>query len=153
MAAKVYVDTSVIGGILDPEFQFITRRFFRLCFGGHYKAVVSNVVSDEISFAPEPVQRFFNRLGHVADAVSITPEATLLAHRYLRHGKFSPRLEIDCTHVALATLNHIGIIASWNFKHIVNLDRIRVFNSVNSKLGYPLLEIRSPRDLLYEEDI
>jgi hypothetical protein len=40
------------------------------------------------------------------------------------------------------------VLTSWNFKHIVNLDRIKEYNSVNYRLGYPMIEIRSPKDLL-----
>jgi len=42
-------------------------------------------------------------------------------------------------------------MVSWNFKHIVNLNRIRLYNSVNLKIGYPMIDIRSPREVLYEE--
>jgi hypothetical protein len=42
----------------------------------------------------------------------------------------------------------VTVLTSWNFKHIVNLDRIRKYNSVNIENGYNILEIRSPRDIL-----
>ena len=54
----------------------------------------------------------------------------------------------DCRHIALATINKVDVLASWNFKHIVNLDRIKGYNSVNLKLGYQMIEIRSPKDLI-----
>jgi hypothetical protein len=35
----------------------------------------------------------------------------------------------------------------------VNLDRIKGYNSVNLRLGYSMIEIRSPKDLIkYGED-
>jgi hypothetical protein len=43
-------------------------------------------------------------------------------------------------------------LVSWNFKHIVNYDKIRLFNSVNLKLGYPEIDIRSPQELINYED-
>ena len=56
-------------------------------------------------------------------------------------------------HIALATINKVDVLASWNFKHIVNLERIKGYNSVNLRNGYQMLEIRSPKDLLrYEND-
>jgi hypothetical protein len=42
----------------------------------------------------------------------------------------------------------VAVLTSWNFKHIVNLDKIRKYNSVNIEQGYKILEIRSPRDIL-----
>jgi hypothetical protein len=50
--------------------------------------------------------------------------------------------------VAMATIHKVDVLASWNFKHIVNLDRIKGYNAVNSRLGYSILEIRSPKDLM-----
>jgi len=55
-------------------------------------------------------------------------------------------------HIALATLNNVDVLASWNFKHIVNLNRIRLYNSINLKLGYRMIEIRTPREILELSD-
>jgi hypothetical protein len=51
-----------------------------------------------------------------------------------------------------STIHRVDVLASWNFRHIVNLDRIKGYNSVNYRLGYPMIEIRSPKDLLHYED-
>jgi hypothetical protein len=53
--------------------------------------------------------------------------------------------------MAIATVERVDILVSWNFKHIVNINRIHLLNSVNLKLGFPILEIRSPREILDEE--
>ena len=58
----------------------------------------------------------------------------------------------DCVHIALATINRADVLISWNFKHIVNLKRIHGYNAVNLKLGYPILEIRSPKEIIDYED-
>ena len=77
-------------------------------------------------------------------------EADELAFQYISEGKLSKKLLIDARQIAIASINKIDIIVSWNFKHIVNLDRIKLYNSVNLKNGYPLIEIRSPRDIIHE---
>ena len=59
---------------------------------------------------------------------------------------------MDAQHIALASVVRADVLVSWNFKHIVNLNRIRLYNSVNMKLGYPLIDIRSPREVLNEKD-
>lgn len=46
--------------------------------------------------------------------------------------------------------NKVDILVSWNFKHIVNLNRIRLYNATNLKYGYQILEIRTPREILNE---
>ena len=48
----------------------------------------------------------------------------------------------------MATINKVDVLASWNFKHIVNLARIKGYNAVNLRLGYQMIEIRSPKDLI-----
>lgn len=54
----------------------------------------------------------------------------------------------DAQHIAVATINEAGVLVSWNFKHIVNLQRIRTYNQVNERQGYRPLEIRTPREVL-----
>jgi hypothetical protein len=50
------------------------------------------------------------------------------------------------------TINKVDILASWNFKHIININRIRGYNGVNLKKGYATLEIRNPRELIDYEN-
>jgi len=52
----------------------------------------------------------------------------------------------------MATINKIDVLVSWNFKHIVNLKRIRGYNAINILNGYPTIEIRSPKDIIDYED-
>lgn len=80
-----------------------------------------------------------------------TPDAYELAEAYLAHGIVGPGSRSDALHVALATIGRVDVMVSWNFKHIVNLNRIRLFNAVNLEQGYGLIEIRTPMEVLYEE--
>jgi len=73
-----------------------------------------------------------------------------IARHYIEEGVVSEEYLVDAQHIAIATVSRVDVLVSWNFKHIVNLSKIRVYNSVNLKYGYPLLEIRSPREVLYE---
>ena len=58
---------------------------------------------------------------------------------------------IDAQHIAIATINRVDVLVSWNFKHIVNLRRIQLYNATNLKYGYALIEIRSPREVIDEK--
>jgi hypothetical protein len=82
------------------------------------------------------------------ERVHLTPEAIKLADAYILEKVVGKTSIEDCRHIALATISRVDVLASWNFKHIVNLDRIKGYNSVNLKLGYPIIEIRSPKDLV-----
>ena len=81
----------------------------------------------------------------------LSDEAIALAEAYIREGAAQETNRADALHIALATVNRVDVVASWNFKHIVKLSRIRAYNAVNLKLGYPALEIRSPLEVYYEE--
>jgi hypothetical protein len=82
------------------------------------------------------------------ERINLVPEAIQLADAYIAEKVVGKTSLEDCRHIALATLNRVDVLASWNFKHIVNLDRIKGYNSVNLRLGFSMIEIRSPKDLI-----
>ncbi len=83
--------------------------------------------------------------------VPLTDEAIQLANQYIEAKAVTMKFHEDALHIAIATVNHVSVLVSWNFKHIVNIDRIRKYNAVNLRYGYSLLEIRNPRDILTSE--
>ena len=85
--------------------------------------------------------------------VVLTEIAESLAQNYIDDRVVGARHIVDAQHIALASVERVGVLVSWNFQHIVNIDRIHAFNSVNLKLGYPMLEIRSPREVIHEKEI
>ncbi len=97
--------------------------------------------------------RYVNYSTDKFERIKFTEEAALLADTYIKEKVVDRTSLEDCRHIALATINKVDVLASWNFKHIVNLDRIKGYNSVNLRLGYSIIEIRSPKDLVnYGDD-
>ncbi len=86
------------------------------------------------------------------EMLQITAEAISLANSYITENVVGKTSFDDCLHIALATIHKVDILVSWSFKHIVNVYRIRGYNSVNLRLGYSTLEIRSPKDIINNED-
>ena len=84
--------------------------------------------------------------------IETNDEAVELAAQYIAEGVVGQTSFADCLHIALATIKRADYLISWNFKHIVNVLRIRGYNSINIKNGYKELEIRSPRDFMIYED-
>ncbi len=80
--------------------------------------------------------------------MTITEQVNILADKYLSENVVGKTSRPDCLHIAIATLNNADLLASWNFKHIVNITKIRGYNGVNHMLGYKMLEIRTPREIL-----
>jgi hypothetical protein len=81
------------------------------------------------------------------ELAGISVEAEELAASYIREGAVGANMRADALHIALAFVAKVDVLVSWNFRHIVNLKRIHAYNAVNLKRGYPLLEIRSPREV------
>jgi hypothetical protein len=80
-------------------------------------------------------------------------EVIALATEYNTEKVVGQASDADCFHIALATINRAYFLVSWNFKHIVNIERIRGFNSITLKNGYKQLKIRSSREFeKYEDD-
>jgi len=152
MKQRVYVDTSVIGGCEDEEFSKWSIQLFEEFRQGLRIAVISDLTRRELEGAPKNVKRALLSLPDASvENVFLTEEAEALALNYIDDGVVSHRHIADAQHIAIASVERVDILVSWNFQQIVNLDRIRAFNSVNLKLGYPILEIRTPREVVHEE--
>jgi hypothetical protein len=153
MKKKIYIDTSIVGGYFDEEFKEATIQLFRQFENQEIKFVVSDLLDLELINAPERVRNLLLKYPPTNfERIELTEEAIVLADRYITENVVGKTSREDCRHIALATINKVDVLASWNFKHIVNLDRIKGYNSVNLKLGYSMIEIRSPKDLLNYED-
>ena len=152
MIFRVYIDTSVIGGCLDEQFKKHSERLFEDFEANRLRAVISNITIAEILRAPEEVRTLLQRpVLQKAEKVYLDEEAVSLAEAYIQEGVVSEANRVDAQHIAVATVSRVDILVSWNFQHIVKWSRIRAFNAVNMKRGYPQLEIRSPREVFYEE--
>lgn len=149
MKQRIYIDTSVVGGYFDDEFKDATQRLFKRLQDNEVKFVISDLLELELIQAPSHVTELLLKYpSDRFDRIELTQEVIDLADKYIS-GKVVGRTSLtDCRHIALATINRVDVLASWNFKHIVNLDRIRGYNSVNLTLGYPAIEIRTPQELL-----
>ena len=149
---RYYIDTSVIGGCLDQEFEKASVRLMDLFAKGDQIALISNITKAELSRAPDDVQKILEDIPseHIEE-VFLDEESSALSTSYIKERVISDRLLADSQHIAIATVVKADVIISWNFKHIVNIERIRGFNSVNIKLGYGTMEIRSPWEVVGRE--
>ncbi len=149
MTQRVYIDTSVIGGMFDEEFKFFTGIFFDRVFKNEIRLIISDLLEGELASAPDWVLEFYKSLpSRQLELVKGTKESDGLAEQYITEKVVGRASLADCQHIAIATVNNADVLVSWNFKHIVNLSRIRGYNSVNLKGGVRTLEIRSPKELI-----
>jgi hypothetical protein len=145
---RIYVDTSVIGGCFDVEFAEWSNGLVADFRTGIFRSLLSEVIAAEIADAPENVQSVYAELVSLNAEVLAIEENTLeLAEQYQTRGILTSNFYDDGLHIALATVAEADLLVSWNFKHIVRFDKIRLFNAVNIEFGYKPLQIFSPREV------
>jgi hypothetical protein len=145
---RIYIDTSVIGGCFDVEFSEWSNGLIADFRNGIFQPLLSEVIAAEIEDAPENVQRVYAELVSLnAEILTVDESALELAEEYQKRGILTPNFYGDGLHIALATVTEADLLVSWNFKHIVRFDKIRLFNAVNIEFGYKPLQIFSPREV------
>lgn len=151
--SRIYLDTSVIGGCHDQEFAPWSNGLMKDFRLHNYIPVISDLTFDELILAPEPVKKTLRQLvEYDPEIIEIKDDALNLAEIYLNRKILTPKYRDDARHIALATIANIDVLVSWNFKHIVHYDKIRLFNAVNIEQGLKTIDIYSPREVTnYEE--
>lgn len=153
MIPRLYFDTSVFGGVYDEEFEEATLLLFERVKLGSIICVYSDLSETELKNAPQKVKDYFLSIPEqYCQKVEITKDAFELADKYLLEKVVGHTSADDCRHIATATINKVDYLVSWNFKHIVNVFRIRGYNAVNLINGYSQLDIRSPKEIVYHEN-
>lgn len=134
---RIYIDTSIVGGYFDKEFEVETKLLFERLEKNEVYFVVSDLLEIELERAPERVRDLlYNYPNDCFERVLFDVEAKTLGEQYILE-KVVGRTSIDdCYHIAMATIHNVDVLASWNFKHIVNISRIRGYNAVNIRNGY-----------------
>ncbi len=153
MRQRFYFDTSVFGGVYDIEFDEPTLQLFEKVKLGEITCMYSDLTVGELDNAPKRVREYFTSLpaDHL-ELILMSDESLELARQYVLEKVVGETSFDDCVHIALATIYKADILVSWNFKHIVNVYRIRGYNVVNLRQGYKAIEIRSPKDIIGYED-
>jgi len=145
---RIYIDTSVIGGCFDPEFAEWSNGLLQYFRNGTFQPLLSEVIGAEIEDAPDEVQVVYAELIALnAEVLTVEESALELADEYQKRGILTSNFYDDGLHIALATVAEADLLVSWNFKHIVRFDKIRLFNAVNIEFGYKPLQIFSPREV------
>jgi predicted nucleic acid-binding protein len=150
---RIYIDTSVIGGCFDSMFAEWSNKLFDEFIAGEKIAVISPTTTDEINNAPSNVQDKLNQIpAEFIEILIYNNEINDLANEYIQNNAVPYKSFDDATHIAYATYYKTDYLVSWNFKHIVNVNRIKKYNSINLVQGYSIIDIRTPREVLNDEN-
>ena len=153
MIQRFYFDTSVFGGVFDEEFVENSLQLFERVKLGSIICIYSDLTETELINAPEKVKNYFDELPKEnLERVIVNDDILILATKYIDERVVGSTSFDDCIHIATATIVKADILVSWNFKHIVNVYRIRGYNAINLRMNYSSLEIRSPQEIIEYED-
>lgn len=142
---RVYIDTSVIAGCLDDEFSLESNQLMEAIKQEKFILLMSDIIVSELINAPQSVKDILLSIPQrVIEVVKITPEVLQLRDAYINEGVVTSKSINDANHVADA-------IISWNFKHIVRLDKMKGYNQINLLNGYGILTIISPLEVTIDE--
>ena len=127
--------------------------FFSEVRQGRFNLILSPLVADELEDAPAGVRELFDEMRQLGKTVDVTEEAIRLQQAYLDANVVGPKWEADALHVAIAAVRQCRLIVSWNFRHIVNFQKIPLYNGVNLASGYGVVGIHTPQEVTaYEEE-
>jgi len=135
------------------NFSYGLNYFSQNIIESDLKILISDVAEDELLDAPKEVKDFVNDIPTKnIIKVELNEESIQLAEKYLEENVVGETSRADCYHIAIATIAKADVLVSWNFKHIVNIQRIHGYNAVNKINSYHKLEIRNPRELIDYEN-
>lgn len=148
MKQKLYLDTSIPSAFFDfskPVRQLITQKWFEL-ESKNYQLYMSLIGIGEIEQTSNETKRanikkmiFDNKI----EIMELDDKAVKLSREYITKGAIPKSEPEDALHIAIATINGIESLASWNFKHIVSINPIKKIHGINQKQGYIVIEIGS----------
>lgn len=150
---KVYIETSVLNFYYaddSPEKRDITRKLFKEIDKGNFDCFISNIVIDEIKDAKkERKEKLIELIGKYAlKELKSNDNSYKLADNYIKEKLIPKKYYSDALHIAIAAVNEIDVVLSWNFKHIVRAKTEIGVNKTNKYLGYKTIVISSPEEVI-----
>ena len=148
MKNNVYLDTTIISALFDrrtPERMSQTQQFWEHI--DDYNVFISELVIDEIKGASQPLQdEMLEKISNFT-LLPVTDGAQYLAKEYIKNEIFPEKYLADALHAALASVNQISILLSWNFTHLVKIKTRRMIALINTIHNFIPIEIISPPEI------
>ena len=150
---KLYIETTVPNFLFAddaPEKQAVTKQFYGWLKVSLDELYISELVLAELSRTQLPLrQDLLEATARLhATVLPITPEAEGLAGRYISDGAIPARFRDDAVHVAIAVLNRLDVVVTWNMKHLANVRRIEAINRTNLIMGFAPVRIHTPEEVI-----
>ena len=148
---RIYLESSVPNFLFAddaPEKQEITKKFFERELH-KYEAFISPLVITEINKSTEEKKIKLNNVikQYKPKLLEISEEAKNISKSYIEEGIIPGKYSDDALHIAVAVVNKMDVIVSWNMEHIVKLKTIVGVNKINKKFGYKEILINTPEEV------
>jgi predicted nucleic acid-binding protein len=154
---KLYLETSVWNFYYAddaPEKRDITREFFQAFKDEIYEIYISQTVIEEIGKAEKNKKQLLMDLirKYQPQMIEIDNESIELSKKYLDKAIIPMGKVNDALHAAVSTVYEMDALISWNYKHLANLRRKELIQSVNLIEGYTkTLDIITPMEVISNE--
>ena len=150
---KLYLETTIINFLtadVVPEKREITENMMDEITDDKHFACISDLVLAEIEDAPSGKREQLHQIisKYNLKSIQVNEEAINLGREYVKNSLIPEKYERDAFHVGIASVNHFDALISWNMQHIVKLKTIKGVKLINLRLGYPLLEICTPEEVV-----
>jgi predicted nucleic acid-binding protein len=154
MSALIYVETSIPSFYHEtrPEAQFQAMREWTREWWDiarlRDELVTSEAVLLELGRAPEAKRVEGLALIEPLPLLDIVEAVDELVAVYLAHRLMPRDAEGDAMHLALATFYECDTLATWNCRHIANVNKREHIQRVNASLGFATPLLTTPFELL-----
>lgn len=158
MKAKVYVETSIISYLTARRSRDLILAANQQLTGewwqerrAQFDLYISQLVLEEIRSGDSAAaaQRFQAIAG--LPLLVLNEAALTLAEVLVREGPLPTKAAADALHIAIATINGMDYLLTWNCKHLANAVLRRQVEQLCRRLGYEPPGICTPQELFESE--
>jgi hypothetical protein len=155
MKPKVYMETSIVSyltaypsrDLIIAAHQQISRDWWQ-SVPGRFEIYISQFVLDEISKGdPDVAGRRLNIVKAIP-LLEITEEVWSLAAGLVASRIIPKKAGTDAAHIALAAIQGMDFLVTWNCRHIANAVIARAVEKVCSGQGFQCPVICTPEELM-----
>ena len=157
MKPKIYIETSVVSyltarpsrDLIVAANQQITQEWWQVR-RTEFDLYVSQIVVQEAgSGDPTAAQQRLQVLDEIL-LLELTEDAVTVAEKLVQDKALPPNAVEDALHIAVAALNGMDYLLTWNFKHLANATMRYKIEQGCRQMGYEPPIICTPQELLEE---
>lgn len=154
---RLYLETSVwsyTNAHRFPQHLKATLRLLEEVERGGFEGFVSDIVLAEMKRTPNQAKldRMYRALAQCKPTVlEKGDEAEQLAEEYVQQGVIPEAARLDAVHVAIATVEGLDAVVSWNMRHIVRLETRLGIQGVNRMNGYHEIDLCTPEEVAHDQ--